>query len=518
MGFGVNNIEPSRTAKSARNVGVSILVQVLITVLGFITRTVFIAQLGVAMVGVYSVLTSLLALLALADLGISGALMYALYKPLRAGDTKTTAAIVQYAGRLFRWVACAVAVVGIVLLPFLDELVKLEDPVEHLAIFYCVMLADTVVGYLMLNRQVLLNADQKIYLTKTYSLAFNAIRSMAQIVSLLLFESFLLYLVIQVTFTIANNFYVYYRTGSIYPYVRDRAHALDPAERSSILGSIKAMLVYRVGGLVLHNSTAILASIIVGTLTLGYYSNYMLILGAAVMVVEVAFSSLTPSVGNLVVGGDRNASRRVFDEMVLLSILINGAIVVAIVALVDEFVILWLGGDFLLPMEVVIAMVVNFYVAGVLMPLWSFRTATGLFRQTKYLMLLAATLSIALAGLAGPLVGLVAIVAAPAVARLLTVGWIEPWLLIRDYLEGGVLPYFLLQILGAVLWTIGAVGMIAIGRILPDDPLHSLLWKALILMLALPLVSWFAFGRMSAFTHLVQRGRLLFQRSLEAAS
>lgn len=512
------NTAESRTTKSARNVLVSVLAQVLTVVLGFVTRTVFISQLGVAMVGVNSVLTSTLALLALADLGISGALMYTLYKPLREGDVATTAGIVKYAGWLFRWVALVVAVAGTALLPFVDQLVRLEDPVEHLELYYLVLLSNTVVGYLMLNRQILLNADQKIYLVKTYALIFNVLRSVAQVVSLLLFGSFLLFLVIQVAFTILNNIFVYHQVGRFYPYIRGASQALGLSQRKSILRSVRAMLFYRIGGLVLNNSTALLVSVIVGTLTLGYYSNYMLIIGTAVMVVEVAFSSLTPSVGNLVAAGDRQASRRVFDEMVLLSILINGAIAVVLIVLVDDFMLFWLGGEFVLPREVVIGMVLSFYVTGVQMPLWSFRSATGLFRQTRYLMLVAATLSIALAALVGPVLGLIAIVVAPTVSRLLTVGWLEPWLLIRDHLAGGVRSFFLLQMLAAVFWSSVVIGMTAVGTFLPEDPLASLLWKGLILMVGLPSVSWLAFGRTRSFKRLIWRGRQLFQRRQEVKS
>ncbi|MGF2948863.1 lipopolysaccharide biosynthesis protein [Microbacterium alcoholitolerans] len=495
----------SRTAQSARNAGVSILVQIIVILLGFATRTVFIAQLGVAMVGVNAVLTSLMALLALADLGINGALMYALYKPLREGDAKATAAIVQYAGRLLRWVAVIIAVVGLAAMPFVHLLVQLDSTVEYLELYYAVLLANTVVGYLMLNRLVLLNADQKIYLTKIYSLVFNVVRSVAQILALMFVGSFLLFLVIQVLFTLLNNLFVYVRAGRIYPYIRARATALDRGERASILRSTRAMMIYRIGGVMLSNSTSLLVSLLVGTVALGYYSNYLLIVGAAVMIVEVAFSALTPSVGNLVASGDRRAARNVFDETVLLALLVHGAIAVSLVTLLDDFVLLWLGPEFILPLPVVIAAVLNFYVVGTVMPLWSFRSATGLFRRTQFVMLVTAALCIALSLAFAPVFGLVAVIAAPTVARLVTGAWYEPWLLIRDYLVGRVLPYFGLQLGAFLLWTVTAAGTFALGELVPDDPLLSLLWKALFIAIVFPLVSWAAFRRRDAFAALLKR-------------
>lgn len=507
----------SLTAQSARNAGVSILAQIVVVILGFVTRTVFVAELGVAMLGVNTLLTSTLALLAVADLGINGALMYALYKPLREVDTKAIAAIVRYAGRLFRWVALVVAILGLALAPFVHQLVRLEENVDGLEIYYLILLADTVVRYLMLNRLVLLNADQKIYLTKTYSLIFNTLRSIAQIVSLVVFGSFVVFLVIQVVFTAFNNVAVYHRAGRLYPYIKSRS-TLPAAERRSIFRSTRAMLIYRLGGLVLNNSTALLVSVIVGTMALGYYSNYMLIVSAAVMIVEVAFSALTPSVGSLVATGHRGAGRGVFDEMVLVAILIHGLIAVGFVTLVDHFVVLWLGRDYVLPAEVVLAIVLNFYVTGTLMPLWSFRSATGLFRQTQWIMLITAGLSIALSFILGFTVGLVGVVMAPAIARLCTGAWYEPRMLIRNYLSGKISSYFGLQGGAFLLWCAIAGLAVWLGDMVPGDSLATMATKVALIAILFPAASWLAFRRTSAFQQLIRRFRALLRQTLKGSA
>ena len=487
----------------------SVLSQVMVIALGFVTRTVFIAKLGVELLGVHSLLTSVLALLALADLGINGAVMYALYRPLGEGDTEATAAIVSYAAKLLRGVALVVALVGLALTPFLHQLVNLEEPVQHLELYYLVLLANTVASYLMLNRLVLLDADQKIYLTKAYSLVFNVLRSIAQIVSLLILESFFAFLAIQVLFTIANNLAVYLRAGQIYPLLKDSSATLAPPERKSILASVKALVIFRVGGLILNNSTAVLISVIVGTVALGHYSNYSLIVSSAAMVTEVVFSSLTPSVGNLVAAGNHEAARRVFDEMVLLSILVHGMIAVGIVTLADNFMVLWLGSEFVLPLGVAVGIVFNFYVTGTLMPLWSFRSATGLFRQTQFVMLITAVISIALSFALGAAFGLAGVVIAPAIARLMTGAWYEPWLLIRDHLAGNVRPYFVLQIAALAFWATLAWLTLALDDAIPWGPLASMGVKAAMLAILLPVSSWLVFGRRDSFRSLVQRMRNL---------
>ena len=503
----------SRSARSAYNAGVSVLSQVVVIALGFVVRTVFIAKLGVTMLGVNALLTSTLALLAFADLGINGALMYALYKPLSDGDTDATAAIVRYAGRLFRWVALVVAVVGLALTPFIHRLVHLDEGVPNLELYYLVLLANTVVGYLMLNRLVLLNADQKIYLTKAYSLAFNAARSIGQVVSLLVFESFLMFLVIQVVFTIGNNLAVYLRAGQLYPYIKDSSTPLEHSQRRSILASVKALVIFRVGGLILNNSSSLLISVIVGTVALGFYSNYVLIVSSAVMITEVVFASLTPSVGNLVAAGDQGAGRRVFDEIVLLSIVGHGILAVGFVTLVDDVVVLWLGQEFLLEPAAVAAIAFGFYVTGTMMPMWSFRSATGLFRQTQFVMVITAGVSIALSFALGAGFGLVGVVLAPTLARLLTGAWYEPWLLLRDHLSGRAGPYFGLQFGALVLWGVIAGLTTCVGSAVTGGALVSIAAKGALLAVLLPVAIWLFFRRMDAYQSLMRRIRALVLRA-----
>lgn len=500
----------SRTTRSARNAGVSILTQLIVVVLGFATRTVFVAELGVALLGVNTVLMSIVALLAFADLGINGALMYALYGPLKRGDRKTTAAIVRYAGQLFRWVALAVAVLGIALLPFLHLLVRLDEGIAHLEAYYLVLLVNTVAGYLMLSRLVLLNADQKIYLTKTYSLVFNVIRSVGQIASLLIYGDFFLFLVIQVVFTVLNNAVVYRRAGLIYPYLKRSSETLSAGERRSVLESVKALAIYRIGGLVLSNATPLLVSLIAGTVALGYYSNYMLILGAAILIVEAAFAAITPSIGNLVASGDQRVRRAVFDEMTLLAILVHGIISVAFVVLASDFVALWLGPTLVLPEAVVVAMALNFYVAGTLMALWVFRSATGLFRQTQFMMVFTALLSIALSFLLGPWLGITGVLLAPTVARLATGAWYEPRLLIRDHLTGRFMSYVLVQVLSLLLWASLTSLIILLGLVV-GGVFASIYVQLLLVVVVTPLAGWAAFGRTVAFKSLVARVSVLFR-------
>ena len=77
--IGMNN----RTQKSARNMTVGMVSQLLTILLSFISRTVFIHFLSSEYLGINGLLANVLTVLSFAELGIADAMTYAMYKPAK---------------------------------------------------------------------------------------------------------------------------------------------------------------------------------------------------------------------------------------------------------------------------------------------------------------------------------------------------------------------------------------------------------------------------------------------------
>ena len=422
------------------------------------------------------------------------------------------AAIVQYAGRLYRWVALATAGIGLSIVPFLDALVNLDQPVERLNVYYIVMLSSAVASFLMYGRTLLLEADQRAYWFRLVSVLFNVARSALQICTLLIWHSFLLYLVVQTVSTVLTNLVVFRHVGHAYSYIRHGSE-LEEAPRRDIRRSVRAMTVYRVSGLALNNTDPIIISAIVGTLTLGVFSNYMLIVGSAVMIIEVMFQALTPSVGSLVASGEPDAIRRVFHEIQILGIGVYGTAAVVLGLTLNDVVRLWLGEDFTLPATTVLAIVLNFYLMGSLAPVFAFRIATGLFRQARYILVVAAVVNLGLSVLMGKYFGLAGVLYATALARLSTNFWYEPMLLFRRHLHGGARRYVGTQFVALVMLGASYLG-IALGVSSFQAPIFTkLLTKLLIAALVLPIGLWVLFRKTEGWAALSGRLSGLLNRS-----
>lgn len=84
-----------RTQNAIKNISMSIFSQIIIILLGFLSRKIFIDSLGTEYLGVNGLLTNVLSMMVLIEGGIGISITYNLYKPLADNDESKIIALVQ---------------------------------------------------------------------------------------------------------------------------------------------------------------------------------------------------------------------------------------------------------------------------------------------------------------------------------------------------------------------------------------------------------------------------------------
>ena len=203
----------SRTENSLKNISFSIFNQLLNTFLTFLSRTVFIMCLNVDYLGISGLFGDIFSMLCLADLGFGTAMTYSMYKPLAEKDYDRLAGLIYFYKKVYRIIAIAITLIGVALIPFLPYLVNTTTEIQHLNLYYLLMLANVVSSYLVVYKTNILTADQKTYLITKYTSVFSVIRTIFSIIFLVITRSYTVYLVIQVVFTYGTNFFNSYLAG-----------------------------------------------------------------------------------------------------------------------------------------------------------------------------------------------------------------------------------------------------------------------------------------------------------------
>lgn len=432
--------------------------QVLITLLNFISRTIFIKTMGVEYLGINGLFNNILTVLSLAELGIGNAIMYALYKPLSREDRPKVAAIMQYYRKLYLIVAGVVAAAGLLLVPFLPLLVNTEKAIADITMYYVLYLCNTVFSYLFSYRASIVNADQKMYITKIYYFAFYLVQFILQSALLVATHSFLYYLGAQILCTFGNNYFLSRKAVRLYPYITGR-DVLDKDERRVIFDNIKSLFLYKLGGVLLNNSTNIMISIMIGTVWVGYYSNYGMYITALLLFINIIFSSMNASIGNLNISAEPEHKCSIFNVLNFIAFWITGFSAIALFILFNDFITVWIGSEYILDRLTVGAIILNFYIMGIINPVWIFRDSVGLFKHTKYVFMVTAVLNIVISVILGRLAGLGGILLAAPVSRMCTNFWYEPLMLYKIYFKKKSADYFKKQFMYLLIMAVSGTAV-----------------------------------------------------------
>ena len=144
-----------RTGKALKNVAVGAVAQSCALLLSFLVRTALIIGLGKYYLGLNSVMTSLIAVFNLAELGMTNAVVYSLYRPLACGDKRKVEALLALYKKVYRGMGVAVIAASFAALPFLHELVNTEITVEVYEIYGLFVLSTAVTYFFFMYRAAL---------------------------------------------------------------------------------------------------------------------------------------------------------------------------------------------------------------------------------------------------------------------------------------------------------------------------------------------------------------------------
>lgn len=456
----------SRVWKSAKNMVSGMAYRFLTIITAFIVRTVFIKCLNNAYLSVNGLYSSILSMLSLAELGFSTAMVYSMYKPLADGDNKKLSQIMHLYKRVYRYIGLFILIVGLCLIPFLDIFIKNKPDISGLTFYYVLFLVDSVLSYwFFAYRTSILQADQKAYIISNYSSIFNLIKSILQIWGLLWFHNFTVYLLTQMGCTILQNIVIAIKINKEYPvFNRCTKDELPKEEKQHIFRDVKALMLQKVSFKVLNTTDSLIISTFVGINWVGLLSNYLMIQDAVVAVLSQITSSISASLGNFFAKEDKESGYILFKRIEFLNFWLYGFSAIAFVVLLNPFVELWLGRDYVLGELVVVALVLRFFVEGYMNMMSTFRSTLGLFTQGQYIPLVVAALNVFLSiGLSFPF-GVSGVIIATPIARCCINVWYMPLIIHRDGFEKPVSSFYK-RYFGRMLFLLGMMlGMIMFSQ------------------------------------------------------
>lgn len=393
----------SRVTKSIKNTGFGLIGMAISLIAQFISRTFFIRLLGAEYNGINGLFSNILQVLNLAELGFAYSVAYALYAPLQSENREKICAIMNFLRRVYNVITIVVLMLGLICLPLLQFLIKddistLVFSIEEIRGFFAVYLLNTALSYVFSYKRTIITADQKSYLVSNVDNLSNVILYCVQIVALLVWQNYYLYLALMSAKTILGNVIITVIANRKYPYLKqNKRSTLDKNERKAILKNVGAMFFHRIGGVTIYSTTTIIISAFVGIMDTNKYVNYVLIVNAVRTMVDLVFSALTASVGNLCETAEKDYQYRVFRRVSYFSSFCSVFACICLFGLLNSFIPIWVGEDMVFDLPVVAIISLSAMIAIYRLAVGTFKNAKGLFKEDCFKPLVEAGFGIALA-------------------------------------------------------------------------------------------------------------------------
>lgn len=435
--------EKSRTEYSAYNTSVALISRAAAIIMGYIVRIVFTHVLTEDYVGINGLFTDILNVLSLSEMGIETAISFALYKPISKGDIETQKSIMNLYKWFYRFVGLFVGIAGLCVIPFMDILIKNKPDIEHLTYIYILYLLNTVMSYLFVYKRTLLDAHQLMYIGTLSKTVSWILQDIVQIAVLLFTRNFVLYLYVYIASTLLSNIYVSRKTDKLFPFMREKnIKPVENTQKKSILKNIRAMMMHKIGDVIVNNTDNLLISSFVGITSVGCYSNYYLLIGSIQQVLNETFQGITASVGNLGATSDSSKVLKIFRSVFFLNNWLFGAAAICLFELINPFVELSFGVQYLFTADIVLMLCINFYVRGMTRSCLIFRNSLGLFWYDRYKSIAEAAINLIASILLAMRFGTLGVFIGTFISTVTTSLWVEPFVLYKYHFHAPVLSYY----------------------------------------------------------------------------
>lgn len=473
-----------RTDHVVKNLKFAAVSELVLAVLKFVSRRVFVFLLGKEYLGISGLFTDILSMLSLAELGFGVSVTYSLYRPVALGDTELIKSLMALYRRAYYIIALIVLGAGLVLTPFLDFFVKeMPEGISQLSLIYVLNVVNASVSYLFAYKSTLLFVYQKKYIDSLIHTAVAIGATAAQIGILMLTGSYVYYLFIAIGATLLQNAVLSVKTDRLYPYLREKKVKPLPGEvLCDIRRNVAAMFLHRIGAVVVFGTDNILISKFAGIAATGMYSNYTMIRGFLNVMINALFNAITPALGNFNATESLEEKRTAFLRLNFFSAWLFGWMSICLLWLYDPFICIWLSEDYLLPGPVVLLIVVNFYINCMRIPVANTKSTMGLFWDERYKSIFEPPCNLIISMILAKRFGIFGILAGTFISMIALPFWIEPLGLYRHGLKEPVRGYFL-RYLGHLLVTVIAAGVTGVACLAAGKGMFGFLQKCMLCLI-----------------------------------
>ena len=430
--------------KSILNVTVSIGFKLCTMVMAIVVKRILIEVCGNEVNGLNALYLSIIGFLSVAELGFGTAITFSMYKPIVEKNDTQVAALYHLFRKMYLIIGGVILAAGLMILPWIHLFAK--DYLQlnvNLYLSFGLMLVSVVVTYLFSAKMALFNAYKNNYITTAITSGGHLLQYVLQIIVLLLTGSFTGYLICRIVTALVQWGVTEWLVKKQHASITKVKATLDPEIHRNLTKSIKAMVMHKVGYVLVNSVDSMVISVFVGVVALGEYSNYVTILTSLTGILSLIFTSLTSIIGHIYVSETKDTTCKYCEAFHLINFILGVCFFLGCYAVIDDLIAILFSEKLIVAKSISFTIILNGFVQFMRQTVLVFRDATGTFYNDRWKPLVEGVVNVIFSVLFVKWIGVSGVIAATIATNLLICHVIEPYVLYKNAFDMHPVRYYL---------------------------------------------------------------------------
>lgn len=503
----------SRITNTKRNMIWSYIEYIVTFLFAFISRTVIVNFLGSEYLGLSSLFTSVLHVLNVAESGFAVAVTYNMYKPLAENDEKTVCALLAFYRKIYTIIGSVVLTAGLIVMPFIPYVIKGDYPQDiNIYLLYLIFLVNTSVSYFLFSYKTsLLNALQRLDLTKIAYSIVSIFQSLLQILVIVVFKNYYLFALVMIGGTISKNLFAAYISKKKFPQYFCSGE-LNPEIKRNIASKVKGLLVCNISSVTYTTFDSIVISALSGLVLVAVYNNYLTIYGTVTNIVLLIRTAMQASVGNSVAKESREKNYKDVKKWQFMFSMVAMFCSTCLLCLYQPVMRLWMGENRLLPDRDVVLLSVLFYVSAIQHAYFLYLNAAGLWLRLRWAYISSALLNLVLNFVLGRLFNTTGIIIATLTATVFSGLIWQAIVIFKYYFQVSPVNYYLKQLAFFLLAIVSGVISLFISNIANLNGIINIVFRGAVCLLVSASLVLIFFSRTEVFRDCLKIAKAMIKR------
>lgn len=348
----------SRTKNAIINIVIILVMQVLTFIYSLVSKNLFLSEFSLSAYGVVDLFGSFFNSLLLLEMGFGTILIYNLYKPVADNDKEKIEKQLSIFKTIYFCLSTIIVGISLITLPFIYNIFNIayDDKILVYEI-YLANIVHVLFKYHYLNKTSILDASQYKYFSNIISIVIETVVFITKFISIVIFKNIYLFFFAQLFIPSISYYIQSLIVNKKYKIRKIKFASFGEIKECRVLRQCKKYIYATIYSLVFFSMDNIIISMVLSTDAVAYTTNYNSLFATGWQVAITIMVAIRGIMADFVNNASNNEDKKqMFDVVSSFNFIVSSLLLVGFYSLIDNFIGLWIGSNFIIARDIMLAL------------------------------------------------------------------------------------------------------------------------------------------------------------------